>query len=601
MSIIYKNSIKIKNYKCFGEDAQGFESIYPINVIIGKNNAGKSTLIDLIELLKTNNQSIGGTQKNGRLPEIIVTDALTEDAINTAFSNVLRNWLKPGYTELDYGKHFINDKVEYSIVNQRKNFIRLYKQYEDNAHDNFRRSILQLKYPLSEYHTFLRINADRDIVPESESNDKTVLPNGSGATNLSWQVITNSEHERKIIEKDLLYALNSITSPDMTFIDIIVQKVTNNKWEIYLETDKGITIPLSKMGSGIKTIILILLNILVIPKALYGKESNLILGFEELENNLHPSLQRRLFNYLANFAKEKNSIFFITTHSSLLIDLFATNPDAQILLVTKGKESSTVTTVSAKDSGKQILTELGVKPSDVLLSNGVIWVEGPSDALYLEFFLRLYIEEKKLDRPERLNYSIQALATAIWKYAGFYTYEIDFTKEDVQNKIIELSKINHNHLIVLDRDNNYEDKRPSEWQTFENGTGKNKAKLIHESLNFTAHNEADLENNFGDAKNDFLYFWVTPGTFESYLEFFIENKGKNDFKKYFDITKERSYFEKLREGDNSSISKVLLANEICKFAIDGNLTFSDFDSEKSGLSLKIQRLYNTIKSWNFAN
>ncbi len=45
---IIDQSIKIKNYKCFGNEPQGFEKIYPINIITGKNNSGKSSLIDLI-------------------------------------------------------------------------------------------------------------------------------------------------------------------------------------------------------------------------------------------------------------------------------------------------------------------------------------------------------------------------------------------------------------------------------------------------------------------------------------------------------------------------------------------------------------------------
>jgi len=42
-------NLKIKNYKCFGDTAQGFNEIKPINIIIGKNNSGNSSLIDLIK------------------------------------------------------------------------------------------------------------------------------------------------------------------------------------------------------------------------------------------------------------------------------------------------------------------------------------------------------------------------------------------------------------------------------------------------------------------------------------------------------------------------------------------------------------------------
>ncbi len=42
-------SVKIKGYKCFKDEFAGFDKIMPVNIIIGRNNSEKSTLIDLIE------------------------------------------------------------------------------------------------------------------------------------------------------------------------------------------------------------------------------------------------------------------------------------------------------------------------------------------------------------------------------------------------------------------------------------------------------------------------------------------------------------------------------------------------------------------------
>lgn len=41
-------SIKISNYKCFGNTPQGFDIIKPVNILIGRNNSGKSSLLDLV-------------------------------------------------------------------------------------------------------------------------------------------------------------------------------------------------------------------------------------------------------------------------------------------------------------------------------------------------------------------------------------------------------------------------------------------------------------------------------------------------------------------------------------------------------------------------
>jgi ATPase subunit of ABC transporter with duplicated ATPase domains len=41
-------SIKIKNHRCFRDEFAGFDKIMPVNIIIGRNNAGKSALLDLL-------------------------------------------------------------------------------------------------------------------------------------------------------------------------------------------------------------------------------------------------------------------------------------------------------------------------------------------------------------------------------------------------------------------------------------------------------------------------------------------------------------------------------------------------------------------------
>ncbi|MBL3824787.1 AAA family ATPase [Marinobacter sp. MW3] len=41
-------SVKITNYKCFTKES-GFDDIRRVNLIVGRNNSGKSSLIDIIE------------------------------------------------------------------------------------------------------------------------------------------------------------------------------------------------------------------------------------------------------------------------------------------------------------------------------------------------------------------------------------------------------------------------------------------------------------------------------------------------------------------------------------------------------------------------
>lgn len=390
--------------------------------------------------------------------------------------------------------------------------------------------------------------------------------------------------------------LNQIIKPDIQFTDILPRHIGNGQWEIYFKDSSKGLIALSKMGSGIKTLLLVLLNLIVIPEIKGIDKKNLVFGFEELENNLHPSLQRRLFNYIHSYAQENKCYFFITTHSNIPIDLFISKDNAQIIHVENNGSYSTAKTVTNNLDGANILKDLDYKASDILLSNGVIWVEGPSDAIYIELLLDLYKQTVR-DDVNKLSYTIQSLSTAIWKYAGFSGIKWEEIDTNIENRIISLASVNHNHLIILDNDGNYDDKKPSEHDSFSNGTGRNKSRLIDESMKFGKHDEAKLENNYGDAKDEKLFFWINDGTFETYLKFFIENKGKG-FEKYFDTTAKRGYFEKKRDGKDHSISKVELAAEIAKFTLNNKLTLEDFGTPESALNNKIRRLFNTIKSWN---
>ena len=49
-------SIKVKKYRCFRDEFAGFDQIKPINIIIGRNNSGKSSLLDMLEVFTLGQQ-----------------------------------------------------------------------------------------------------------------------------------------------------------------------------------------------------------------------------------------------------------------------------------------------------------------------------------------------------------------------------------------------------------------------------------------------------------------------------------------------------------------------------------------------------------------
>ena len=61
------DSIYFKGHTCFKNEWSGFDTIKPINVIIGRNNSGKSHLLDLVEVMCSGNSTVrAGSTAGGR-------------------------------------------------------------------------------------------------------------------------------------------------------------------------------------------------------------------------------------------------------------------------------------------------------------------------------------------------------------------------------------------------------------------------------------------------------------------------------------------------------------------------------------------------------
>ena len=76
------NSISAKKYKLFDEVI--ISGLSKVNVIIGKNNSGKSSLLDIIGAAYDVNQYV---QKRTEIEELTVTVSLTENIVKDMFGD----------------------------------------------------------------------------------------------------------------------------------------------------------------------------------------------------------------------------------------------------------------------------------------------------------------------------------------------------------------------------------------------------------------------------------------------------------------------------------------------------------------------------------
>lgn len=549
-------AISFSKYKCFDAKTSIFNIDLNSNIslIIGRNNSGKSSVIDVIE-----------KAVNPQTPYDVVglnyIVELTDKHIRNGFSTHVSGG-DIGENYYNYGKKFIGQTISIKRVNtgmtiadtQNSNISFLKGKHEWESVANSYKSDVFI------YNLF-RINADRDIVPESEAESVIVEPNGAGATNVVRKYINDESCDERVVEQTILDELNEILGPDALFTDIRIQQIALSnkganepkKWEIFLE-ERDNRFALSKSGSGLKTILLILINLYLIPNILENSGKEAIFAFEEIENNLHPALQHRLFNYLYNYSIKHNKKLFITTHSHIAINTFYGRNGVSIYHVTKNNGISSIDIIENDQKKMNILDDLGVKASDIFQSNGIIWVEGPSDRIYIKRWLEVFCPNDIIEgRDFQFAY-----------YGGRLLAHYTCNDEESKtNELINVLKTNRHAAIVMDSDK--------------------RTKNSH--INATKRRIRDEFKSLGS------FCWITEGR---EIENYLSGRAISDFyhKNISQIDKFDSFPDYIRSLDAN------FANH----KVESARNYSDFITEDNSCNIldlkdKIEQLYKEIKKW----
>lgn len=446
------DSIAFRGYRCFGGSWTEFEQIKSINVIIGRNNSGKSQMVDIVE-------SLCGEQPYRKEVEFRCHGILDEASLKRSFQPNTSGGELGGNHWQDHGAKFVNKSITWEVnssgqvttmdwsISESADWARAKEARKSHLRD----IALRAKHCLTGKR-FRRLRADRDIRPEPADIQLELKEDGAGATNLIRRFIVSSSPRlpREAIQKTLLSALTSIFASDGQFSEIQIQihdekdaGYPDGYWEIYLgESAKGL-VSLSRSGSGLKTVILVLLNLLIIPEIENSPKSSYVFTFEELENNLHPALLRRLFQYLEDYVRKERATIFLTTHSSVALDFFGVSKNAQLIHIVHDGTSATGQVVSSHFDHLGVVSELGAKPSDLLQANGIIWVEGPSDCIYINRWINLFSNGSL---QEGRDYQCAF-------YGGSLLARTQFvTPEDAEKELVNLFRINPNIIVICDGD-----------------------------------------------------------------------------------------------------------------------------------------------------
>lgn len=443
--------LKLVNFRGYQDVSVDFSDDF--NVIIGKNDIGKSTILEALEIFFNNDGTVKADindcnvyceDKTMSIQLSFIPDktSYTIDTIPTDIKNeflldinglltIKKTWDcsndKLSSTSLktslisNYPKNFPVPLVTLKITELRRLLTDNYSSILDvdavkkNTSSEIRKAIYQSTPNLELEETEIDINKEdgkkiyNALQPElplfflfqsdreNRDSDKEVQ---SPLKAITKAAISELESEleavkQKIIDKatqignDTLEKLKEM-SPEIA--NILTPEMTNKAWDTLFSFSFVCDdgIPVNKRGSGVRR--LILLNYFrAEAERKISDGRHIIYAIEEPETSQHPEWQKILFEALMDLPKNERTQVIVTTHSPSLASLA---PVDRIIFIQKNEGKVCIQTKGRVDL-QQVVATLGVLPDiPVDVTNPslkvILCLEGPTDVQFFDNICHIF-------------------------------------------------------------------------------------------------------------------------------------------------------------------------------------------------------------------
>lgn len=437
------SKLELTNFRGYRNVSVEFDESF--NVIIGKNDIGKSTILEALEIFFNNetvkididDHNVHADDEQYMAIQVSFSPEDKEYTIDTVPTDLNKEFLLDADNRLSVKKVWdcSKDKLTaaslktYLVANYPTTFEaplismkiadlkKLLANYADdldvnevkkNKSSSIRQAIYEvenidnlsevdipidkedgkkiwdsLKLDLPLFFIFQSDRANKDSDKEVQDPLKAITK--TAISQLQAELDDVKEQIRAKAELLGLKTLEKLKEMSPEVADVLSPEMSHKPWEslfsFSFNCDDGI--PINKRGSGVRR--LILLNYFrAEAERKNAEDRNVIYAIEEPETSQHPTWQVELFNALVELSENENTQVLITTHSPSLAGLVNTD---KIRFINK-VDGLPVVQKGTEENLETIAQTLGMLP-DVALSidnlgvKTILCLEGPTD---VEFF-----------------------------------------------------------------------------------------------------------------------------------------------------------------------------------------------------------------------
>jgi hypothetical protein len=401
---LHINTAVIRNFKSFSDSGK-IQFLQGFNVILGKNNVGKTALLESLSLFPNGPNPHRDSKKRATQPindlgeldlevffqkqelnDVLLSHGNIWFPITQQYQNPsaaleffhkflsneriisLRYRTNGGWSPIKYPSHGMTPSPASSMsanIRRSDNFENF--EFSGLSHSNND----NMYEPLSQFikQNIYSFKAERLNLARSRFGSNSKL--NPDASNLAevLNILQDSRHLFDEYNKLLITVFDNIggvsVRPVENSPDVQIRIWNNNAPPHRVDLAQ----PLSESGTGISQVLAMLYIIIT-------SDSPRVIIIDEPNTFLYPGAVKKLFNIMNNNPVKHQ--FIISTHSP---EVIAASDAKSVHMINWVREESTVEKLSISGVGdmRRSLMELGVKLSDVYGMDYVLWVEGSTE------------------------------------------------------------------------------------------------------------------------------------------------------------------------------------------------------------------------------